>query len=235
MYPLSSVFCQYIHIMAGKLYTADALALPKKPLKRVNGATTAAAAAAPVAVVEEQEPPMKKPKRVMSDEQKENMKLARQAKKDAAEAAAKEAADAAKEAALRLAEKKAATLEKRRATVARKRAEQSASGSSIAPESVSGDVVVAAPAPEPKRKGKAAAVPAPAAPVGDTPPNWFNTIIELIERERAEQKGDRVTKKDLKAKAAACAEERWSDGMTRDRVRGAVDNHVSRMYEMIFG
>lgn len=69
---------------------------------------------------------------------------------------------------------------------------------------------------------------------GKTPPPWFNTIVELIEREKAEQNGERVNKRDLKAKATRTAGVRWADGLTRDRVQGAVDSHVSKMYEMIF-
>lgn len=69
----------------------------------------------------------------------------------------------------------------------------------------------------------------------DAPPPWFNKFVGAMMQEKNEQQGIRVNKKHLKEAATQEAENRWRDGYTRDRVRATVDDHVSRMYGMIFG
>jgi hypothetical protein len=70
---------------------------------------------------------------------------------------------------------------------------------------------------------------------GDAPPAWFNKFVGAMMHEKNEQQGIRVNKKHLKEAANQEAESRWRDGYTRERVRATVDDHVSRMYGMIFG
>lgn len=108
------------------------------------------------------------------------------------------------------------------------------------PASDDGQANQAVQAPPAKKQRKEGNRPK-AAPVtkkpkdGDAPPPWFNKFVGAMMQEKNEQQGIRVNKKHLKEAATQEAENRWRDGYTRERVRATVDDHVSRMYGMIFG
>ena len=109
-----------------------------------------------------------------------------------------------------------------------------------------------APVPKKKRVRKAAPVPEPTpettpeptpeppkkrvrkqAPKGE-PPQWFQKYVEGVKKEEAVQKVEKVPAKQVKIEAQQAAQKSWDDGLTRDRVSNEVDNHMNRMYGMIF-
>jgi hypothetical protein len=69
------------------------------------------------------------------------------------------------------------------------------------------------------------------------PPVWFKKYVEDVQKEKASIGGE-VSKKQeniIKTEALKVAKKSWQSGFTRDRVQGEVDNHMNRMYGMIFG
>ena len=69
------------------------------------------------------------------------------------------------------------------------------------------------------------------------PPVWFKKYVEDVQKEKASIGGE-VSKKQeniIKTEALRVAKKSWQSGFTRDRVQGEVDNHMNRMYGMIFG
>jgi hypothetical protein len=67
------------------------------------------------------------------------------------------------------------------------------------------------------------------------PPAWFNKFVGAMLQEKHEMSGTHIAPRALKEQADQQATERWSNSYTRDRVRSTVDDHVGRMYDMIFG
>ncbi|KAI8994442.1 hypothetical protein BC832DRAFT_596198 [Gaertneriomyces semiglobifer] len=186
--------------------------------------------------------PKKKPKRVLTEEQKQKMKESRERKKqEKLEAEAREQAEKTEQA------KKEAILAKRREARQLKKQQQqqqqSSASSSVQGDASSTDTDAAAPDVEKPDKGKGPAKnprkrkTSPVNGTGDNhkPPGWFEEFITSILREQEEQKGAPVNKRQIQEKGKEHAEVKWHDGYTRERVRGAVDNHVSQMYKMIFG
>ncbi len=70
------------------------------------------------------------------------------------------------------------------------------------------------------------------APVHDdkVPPLWFKKWNEAELR-----KSKKVPVKKIREVAAEESTKQWNDGHTRDKLRNEMDNHQSRMYNMIFG
>lgn len=66
------------------------------------------------------------------------------------------------------------------------------------------------------------------------PPAWFNKYVESVKKEQAQMLEIKVPQKQVKQEAQEAATKSWNDGLTRDRVSNEVDNHMSRMYSMIF-
>ena len=66
------------------------------------------------------------------------------------------------------------------------------------------------------------------------PPIWFSKFMEGVKKEELIQKEQKVSMKSLKTEAQEAAKKSWDDGLTRDRVNNEIDNHMSRMYSMIF-
>lgn len=64
------------------------------------------------------------------------------------------------------------------------------------------------------------------------PPAWFQKYVEGVKTEEA--KIANVPKKQATEQARQVAQNAWDDGLTRDRVQHEVDNHMGRMYSMIF-
>lgn len=66
------------------------------------------------------------------------------------------------------------------------------------------------------------------------PPVWFEKYIEGVKKEEALAKAEKVPAKVVKQEAQQVAQKSWDNGLTRDRVSNEVDNHMTRMYSMIF-
>ena len=178
------------------------------------------------------------------------------AKQDAEAAEAKRTADAEA--------KKAAAREKRRARAALKREEKQQQQQEQSPDSTSvSDVTAAveeavselmlskpdASADEPgkpKRQRVKKSGPAhgqdqvgesrPVSAKDDIePPVWFKKYIQLVKKEESKTLRDGKQRKQVAREAEAAATAAWNDDVTRSRVRQETDNHLSRMYSMMFG
>jgi len=68
----------------------------------------------------------------------------------------------------------------------------------------------------------------------EEPPPWFKKYIGSVKKEE-NAVGDKKPKKAMAEEIETVAEKTWNDGVTRDRVKQEVDNHMSRMYSQIFG
>ena len=66
------------------------------------------------------------------------------------------------------------------------------------------------------------------------PPVWFEKFVESAKMEESKIAADKKPAKIVKEEAKAAAQAQWSDGYTRDRVNQQVDNHMSKLYGMIF-
>lgn len=66
------------------------------------------------------------------------------------------------------------------------------------------------------------------------PPIWFEKFVESAKMEESKIAADKKPVKMIKEEAKAVAQVQWSDGYTRDRVNQQVDNHMSKLYGMIF-
>jgi len=66
------------------------------------------------------------------------------------------------------------------------------------------------------------------------PPTWFQKYVEGVKQEEAKQAVAAIPKKQVTEQARQVAQSAWEDGLTRDRLQHEVDNHMGRMYSMIF-
>lgn len=67
------------------------------------------------------------------------------------------------------------------------------------------------------------------------PPAWFKKYVEGVKKEKSKMTDDRKPQKEIREEAQQEAQVRWDDESTRHRVNHEVDNHMNRMYSMIFG
>jgi hypothetical protein len=67
------------------------------------------------------------------------------------------------------------------------------------------------------------------------PPAWFKQYVAGVKKEESKVSNDKKPQRQIQLEANEVAEHQWKDGFTRDRVRNEVDNHMSRMYQMMFG
>lgn len=68
----------------------------------------------------------------------------------------------------------------------------------------------------------------------EEPPAWFKKYVGSVKKEEnalGEKKPGKVVNEEI----VQVAEKTWNDGVTRDRVKQEVDNHMNRMYSQIFG
>lgn len=178
------------------------------------------------------EPEVKeKPKRVLTDAQKAALKAGQEKRKQkkleeqaALEARQKQAEENEKAMIAKLEEKKA----KRREAAAKRKAEKLKAASEVSQELDKAVEEVMEPKPKKQRKKKEPADP-------NVPPAWFEKYIEGVKREQAEVSEVKKPKKEIQAEASQMAQEKWQDGMVRDRLRNELDGHANRMYSMIFG
>lgn len=66
------------------------------------------------------------------------------------------------------------------------------------------------------------------------PPVWFEKFVESAKMEESKISAEKKPVKQVKEEAKAAAQAQWSDGYTRDRVNQQVDNHMTKLYGMIF-
>lgn len=66
------------------------------------------------------------------------------------------------------------------------------------------------------------------------PPAWFEKFVESAKMEESKISADKKPVKLIKEEAKAAAQASWGDGYTRDRVVDQVDQHMGRLYSMIF-
>lgn len=66
------------------------------------------------------------------------------------------------------------------------------------------------------------------------PPVWFERFVESAKLEESKIAADKKPSKQVKEEAKEVAKAQWSDGYTRDRVNAQVDNHMGKLYSMIF-
>ncbi len=66
------------------------------------------------------------------------------------------------------------------------------------------------------------------------PPVWFERFVESAKIEQSKIAADKKPAKQVKEEAKEVAKASWNDGFTRDRVVDSVDQHMGRLYSMIF-
>jgi hypothetical protein len=66
------------------------------------------------------------------------------------------------------------------------------------------------------------------------PPAWFKKYVAGVKNEESLHRTSKKPKKEVAKEANQVATEQWGNGLVRDRVRNEVDQHMSRMYQMIF-
>lgn len=67
------------------------------------------------------------------------------------------------------------------------------------------------------------------------PPAWFKKYVESVKTEQSKLAQEKKAHKVIKEEAQQEAKTHWEDQPTRSRVTHEVDNHMNRMYSMIFG
>lgn len=173
--------------------------------------------------VKHEEPPAPVTKKPKSEKQLAALERAREKRrlaKEEQERAKAEEERARFEAAVAKEAKLAAQREKRRLAKQNKLNEQG----QVAPE-------------EPPQKGQVVKVRRSrltAAEEGE-PPAWFKKYVESVKTEKAKLAEEKKTQKLIKEEAKQEAQEHWDNPPTRSRVTHEVDNHMNRMYSMIFG
>lgn len=66
------------------------------------------------------------------------------------------------------------------------------------------------------------------------PPVWFEKYIQGVKKEEALAKQEKVPAKQVIKEAQEVAQKSWDNGLTRDRVSNEVDQHLNRLYSMVF-
>ena len=65
------------------------------------------------------------------------------------------------------------------------------------------------------------------------PPIWFKQFVDGVKKEEVATVPKKA-KKEFKEETHKAASSSWNDGLTRDSIQHEVDNHLSKMYSMIF-
>lgn len=209
------------------LYAADVMDLAKPVETKKSRAKKKSDIPTPPVSEPEEKPVQEKPKRVLTEKQKEAFEKARETRKRKREEAAaakaleeeeikkKQEEIAAKEA--EIVAKKEAAKEKRR--LAREAKKEKSLEKEIDMEV---DKVV-------KKQKQSIATN-----TEHTPPAWFQKYVEGVKKEQARHEKEKKPVKQIQQEASEVAQSKWDDGLTRDRLRNEVDGHMNRMYSMIF-
>ncbi len=176
-----------------------------------------------------------KPKRVLTEKQKEALKKGQETRRLKKEQAAKEKAE--QEA---LQQKLLAAAPKKRTKKSEPKPEPKSEVKPEVkpePEPVVESEPVSEPVEKPKKKRaqkkKENEAPIENIPVAkkrkrvQDPPEWFTKYVEGVQKEKAQGEGQ-VSKKQekiIKDEALKVAKKSWESGFTRDRVENEVDNH----------
>jgi len=59
--------------------------------------------------------------------------------------------------------------------------------------------------------------------------------VETVKQQEQKVSAEKKTQKVVREEAKEIAQDKWNDGLTRDRVQQEVDSHMGRMYSMMFG
>lgn len=204
------------------LYAADVMDLAKPvETKKSKGKKKEVLPTPPVSEPEQEK--QEKPKRVLSEKQLAALEKAKETRKRKREEAI--AAKAAEEDAIKkkqeeilakeaeLTAKKEAAKEKRRLKRESKEIDKQL------------DEAVESVVKKPKMEKK----------VDETAPVWFQKYVEGVKKEQARMEKEKKPAKQIQQEASEVAQNKWGDGLVRDRLRNEVDGHMNRMYSMIFG
>lgn len=233
------------------LYSADILDLAK-PVSAAPAKKGRAKKAEIVPEPDVEEPVVVeegKPKRVATEKQLAALAKAQEtrrrkreeavAAKEAEERVAREAAEREESETQALLAKKEAQKEKRRlAREAKKLATPPDSSTSSLEDTINRVVHgedeerEAEEQPKPKRQKKT--ITTLDSTDNANPPVWFKQYVAGVKKEEAKVSKDKKPQRQIQEEAHQVAEHQWKDGFTRDRVRNEVDNHMSRMYHMMF-
>lgn len=192
--------------------------------------------------VSEEQMPVPKQKKPATEKQLAALAKAQETRKrkreEKLQAAAEQAKTLEQETAKVAAEEEAKALKKQAANEKRrlareKKKELSTSGSVGKPESVSSldkelNAAVDALLP-PKRQKKEKKQRDES-----EPPVWFKSFVKGFKREEEKLGTTKRPSKTVNEEAEVHAQEKWKDGLVRDRVRNEVDGHMNRMFNMIF-
>jgi hypothetical protein len=221
------------------LYSADVLDIAKPVATKGKGKKAAASASEPVKeeVEVKQEEPAGKMKKEPTEKQLAALKRAQEARQRKKEEVAAAAAEKERLEQERLdqerqkeeaaaAKKEAAKLKRKLARESKKEVQQlttPATTESIG--SVEEEIEAGIRAPVAKKARVEGT---------DGPPSWFTQYVAGVKKEEAKLSKEKKPQRQIKQEAMDAAEHQWNDGFTRDRVRNEVDNHMSRMYQMMF-
>lgn len=220
------------------LYAADVMDLAKPIEKKKRGK---AMPTPPASEPSESSEPVTKPKRVMSEKQKEALakgqekrrqkKLEQQQEQQRLQEEIVKKEQELKEKEEAMKQKKEAQKEKRR--LARLAKKEVSFQTKEEPE-VKEKVAKRAASPisqEIEKQVKKVRVKASS----QDPPLWFQKYVEGVKREQSMSQEEKKPKKQIQQEAEQVAREKWDNGLVRDRLRNEVDSHMNRMYSMIFG
>lgn len=65
-------------------------------------------------------------------------------------------------------------------------------------------------------------------------PSWFKSYVIGVKEEQAKAANDKRPKKQVRIEAQAVAQKQWQQPQTRERVQNTVNNHMQKMYSMVF-
>lgn len=65
-------------------------------------------------------------------------------------------------------------------------------------------------------------------------PAWFKSYVVGVKEEQAKAGNDKRPKKQVRIEAKEVAQQQWQQPQTRERVQNTVNNHMQKMYSMIF-
>lgn len=110
------------------------------------------------------------------------------------------------------------------------------------PSDVSMEEEIVVPKPKKVHKKKAKALPVPPTVIidgksVDDPPSWFKNYLldEAKRRNENREKKQRQPLTQVKKDATEVANQKWNDGLTRDRVNNEVTTHMNKLYQQIHG
>ena len=68
----------------------------------------------------------------------------------------------------------------------------------------------------------------------ENPPLWFKNYVIGVKEEQAKINNSKIPKKQVRIEANDIAQKQWQQPVTRERVQNSVNNHMQKMYSMVF-